>query len=128
MRGLSEIMILQHLMEAMNRCRGEKEELHPWQVFDMIGGTSTGGIIAIMLGRLRMSLEDCEMAYLALSRKIFTPKRQKGNLVGKGKDFLTADGKFDARVLEEEIIKLLKNLPDSDEDTLLKDLEPKCRV
>ncbi|KAI9853123.1 MAG: hypothetical protein M1824_001536 [Vezdaea acicularis] len=127
-RGLSEIMILQHLMEAMNRCRGEKEELHPWQVFDMIGGTSTGGIIAIMLGRLRMSLEDCETAYLTLSRKIFTPKRRKRNLFGKGKDFLNADGKFDARVVEQEIIKLLKDLPDCDEDTLLKDSESKCRV
>lgn len=28
------------------------EELRPCEVFDMIGGTSTGGIIAIMLGRL----------------------------------------------------------------------------
>lgn len=27
--------------------------------FDMIGGTSTGGPIAIMLGRLRMTVDDC---------------------------------------------------------------------
>lgn len=29
-----------------------QEELRPCDVFHMIGGTSTGGIIAIMLGRL----------------------------------------------------------------------------
>lgn len=28
------------------------EELRPCEVFNMISGTSTGGIIAIMLGRL----------------------------------------------------------------------------
>lgn len=28
------------------------EEIRPCEIFDMIGGTSTGGIIAVMLGRL----------------------------------------------------------------------------
>lgn len=38
------------------------EELLPCEVFDMIGGTSTGGIIAIMLGRLvRLSKSFTEL-------------------------------------------------------------------
>lgn len=44
-RGLSIIMILKHLMRSLNRKRGVKVD--PWEEFDMIGGTSTGGIIAI---------------------------------------------------------------------------------
>ena len=60
-RGLSIIMILKHLMRNLNRERGV--HVHPWEEFDMIGGTSTGGIIAIMLGRLHMTLEECEAAY-----------------------------------------------------------------
>ncbi|KAI9730662.1 MAG: hypothetical protein M1834_005630 [Cirrosporium novae-zelandiae] len=42
-RGLSSVMILKHLMDGLNHKRGSQEKLEPWQVFDMIGGTSTGG-------------------------------------------------------------------------------------
>ena len=40
-RGLSIIMILKYIMRNLNRERGTR--LDPWQEFDMIGGTSTGG-------------------------------------------------------------------------------------
>ena len=40
-------------MEEIARRTGT-EEAHPCDYFDLIGGTGTGGLIAIMLGRLRM--------------------------------------------------------------------------
>ncbi|KAG8917339.1 hypothetical protein FRC01_002515 [Tulasnella sp. 417] len=43
----------------------------PCEWFDLIGGTSTGGLIAIMLGRLRMSIRDCIEAYRELSKEVF---------------------------------------------------------
>lgn len=45
MRGLSSILILEHIMRAVNDHRqiDGKEPLEPWQHFDLIGGTSTGG-------------------------------------------------------------------------------------
>jgi len=43
----------------------------PAHYFDYIGGTSTGGLISIMLGRLRMSVEDCMSEYEKLSGDIF---------------------------------------------------------
>lgn len=43
-RGLSIIRILKYIMQEVNRERGlESTPLDPWQEFDMIGGTSTGG-------------------------------------------------------------------------------------
>ena len=42
-RGLSSIMILQRIMNSFNRKRGDGQKLQPWQIFDLIGGTSTGG-------------------------------------------------------------------------------------
>ena len=42
-RGLSSIMILKKIMERVNENRASGPELEPWQIFDMIGGTSTGG-------------------------------------------------------------------------------------
>jgi len=60
-RGLSCLLILRELMEEIGRREKSKETPFPHQYFDLIGGTSTGGLIAIMLGRLRMviSLPTC---------------------------------------------------------------------
>ena len=43
----------------------------PCDYFDLIGGTGTGGLIAIMLGRLRMDLETCMDVYVQMTRKVF---------------------------------------------------------
>lgn len=43
MRGLAEIIILERIMDGINVDRDENDQLEPWQVFDLIGGTSTGG-------------------------------------------------------------------------------------
>ena len=42
-RGLSSIMILKDIMRGVNEGLPPSDILQPWQVFDMIGGTSTGG-------------------------------------------------------------------------------------
>lgn len=97
-QSLLTIMILKHLMRGISQKRGRIVE--PWEAFDMIGGTSTGGLIAVMLGRLKMSIRSCETAYLQLSEGIFNPKRHTWNLPSRAKDFLLADGQFDSDVLE----------------------------
>lgn len=53
-RGLSSLMILQKLMYEVQRVENLDHPPLPCQYFDLMGGTSTGGLIAIMLGRLRM--------------------------------------------------------------------------
>jgi patatin-like phospholipase/acyl hydrolase len=41
-------------MEDIEQRTGASETLRPCKYFDLIGGTSTGGLIAIMLGLLGM--------------------------------------------------------------------------
>ena len=58
-RGISSLYILKELMAQVNRQRrAENREptsaVSPCDVFDLICGMSTGGLIAIMLGRLKM--------------------------------------------------------------------------
>jgi len=53
-RGLSSLLILREIMEEIRRRSEADETPLPCQYFDLIGGTSTGGLIAIMLGRLQM--------------------------------------------------------------------------
>ena len=43
----------------------------PCEYFDLIAGTGTGGLIAIMLGRLRMNTKDCMRVYVQMTRKVF---------------------------------------------------------
>ncbi|CAI4214250.1 unnamed protein product [Parascedosporium putredinis] len=73
-RGLSSLLILEHIMERIRDVEGLAEVPRPCDHFDMIGGTSTGGIIAIMLGRLRMTVNECIRAYRDMAERAFTLK------------------------------------------------------
>lgn len=53
-RGLSSLLILREIMEDIEQRVGATGTPRPCQYFDLIGGTSTGGLIAIMLGLLGM--------------------------------------------------------------------------
>ncbi|KAJ9629468.1 hypothetical protein H2203_001842 [Taxawa tesnikishii (nom. ined.)] len=43
----------------------------PCHYFDYIGGTSTGGLISIMLGRLRLGVDECIEEYENLGQEVF---------------------------------------------------------
>ncbi|PHH49543.1 Vegetative incompatibility protein HET-E-1 [Ceratocystis fimbriata CBS 114723] len=69
--GLSSLLILEHIAECIQRVEGIGETRKPHEMFDFIGGTGTGGIIAIMLGRLKMTIEQSIQAYTILSEAIY---------------------------------------------------------
>src|SRR2546421_10050500 len=70
------LIILQELMHhAFVEVEGKAPKLEeipkPCDYFDLIAGTGTGGLIAIMLGRLRLDLETCMEVYVRMTRKVF---------------------------------------------------------
>jgi hypothetical protein len=70
------LIILQELMhKTFNETEGRAPKRHeipkPCEYFDLIAGTGTGGLIAIMLGRLRLDLETCKEVYIRMTRKVF---------------------------------------------------------
>src|SRR4051794_21395394 len=69
-RGLSSLYILQELMKQVAVDPSNPPKPCHW--FNMIGGTSTGGLIAIMLGRLQMSVKECIEIYMKMMGSIFT--------------------------------------------------------
>jgi len=73
-RGLSTLIMLQTIFHVFKK-ESDQPNLQPCDFFDLIVGTSTGGIIALMLGRLRMSIEECIQAYSALGEMIFGKKQ-----------------------------------------------------
>jgi len=86
----------------------------PCDYFHMIGGTSTGGLIALMLGRLSMTVDEAIDEYNRLSPKIFTKLRHR--LSWKGQ----LQGRFDHEEIEEGIQDLLERRG-LDRDALLQE-------
>jgi patatin-like phospholipase/acyl hydrolase len=98
-RGLSTLYILSGIMTLLNDKRKMQslEPVKPCEVFDLIGGTSTGGyarlvsvvtnniqpltrhdsLIAIMLGRLEMTVEECIEKYKKLMGTVFARKGER---------------------------------------------------
>src|ERR1700710_1663857 len=75
-RGYSMLIILQELMhrtfvETEGRAPKQHETPKPCDHFDLIAGTGTGGLIAIMLGRLRLDLDTCKDVYVRMTRRVF---------------------------------------------------------
>ncbi|KAH0021846.1 FabD/lysophospholipase-like protein, partial [Aureobasidium melanogenum] len=89
-RGYASLLIVQQLLRHIRTAEGELGE-EPGQVsrptfgddelplpcdyFNFMFGTSTGGIISIMLGRLRMSIQQCIDVYERFGTQIFAKKR-----------------------------------------------------
>jgi hypothetical protein len=66
MRGYCTIVMLKRILEATGAwCLGE--------VFDLIVGTSTGGIIALGAGLLRMTVVELDALYEQMAKDVFKP-------------------------------------------------------
>ncbi|CAE6437188.1 unnamed protein product, partial [Rhizoctonia solani] len=76
-RGLSSLIILQEIMRRVENARGGVT-IHPYEYFDVIAGTGTGGISACMLGRLRLSVHKAIEEYAKLVKEVFKDKKMGG--------------------------------------------------
>jgi hypothetical protein len=70
------LIILQEIMhrafvEVEGRAPKRHEVPKPCEHFDLIVGTGTGGLIALMLGRLRMDIETCKDVYVRMTKRVF---------------------------------------------------------
>jgi predicted acylesterase/phospholipase RssA len=80
-RGIVELTILQQLERALG------EGLPVQAFFDLIVGTSTGGIISLGLGSMGWSVDECLRHFFTLCTKAFTKRRGVGF---PGLDFLVS--------------------------------------
>lgn len=70
------LILLQELMhrvyvEAEGKPPRRDQVPKPCEYFDLIAGTGTGGLIALMLGRLRLDIETCKDVYVRMTRRVF---------------------------------------------------------
>jgi hypothetical protein len=140
-RGLSTLYILKGLMRRLNHERqaGNLPPAKPCEVFDLIGGTSTGGyvdslfsahstdisrLIAIMLGRLEMDVDECISAYNKLMQNVFDEKSSRLPVGWTGK----TRARFDSKRLKTAIEEVI-SLHGASNTDLLNNGNPRgCRV
>lgn len=112
---------------------------NPYDYFDLIGGTSTGGLIAIMLGRLRMTIDECRQAYLGLAAEAFELNNHKVKPKWGAPWKWELNARFNTEALERGIKRIivtaLKRDPENEllssselENTLLKDTQSNCKM
>jgi hypothetical protein len=77
----------------------DAKDLLPAHYFDFMYGTSTGGLIATMLGRLRMNVPDCLAYYKVVGNSLFAHRR----------NILPLATKYKHKPLEKAVKEIVKN-------------------
>ena len=76
--GLSSLLILRKLMETVAVVKGisdhDRGSLRPSEFFDLIIGTGWGGISALFLGRLEMTVDEAIVAYQEVANAASQPR------------------------------------------------------
>lgn len=86
-------------------------------------------LIAMMLGRLRMTIAQCEEAYDVISREVFGKRRRGwiGNEIGEKSAFAAYTYMYEEKPLEEAVKRIVKEALGDSEATLAEP-NPTCRV
>lgn len=106
-KGYTTLLILRRIMRTLSQEAGDANgEIRPCDVFDLIIGTSTGGLIAVMLGRLRMAVDQCITAYEKVGGRVFRRATPFGSF-GKVVRGATSSALYSIDMLQEEIRDIL---------------------
>ena len=98
MRGLAALMIINAIMKELTAKAGGSTAPFPCQVFDLICGTSVGGVISILLGRLGLDCETAISIYEMASKKLFSKERDIWSVIADGQFLITS--KFNTYVAQ----------------------------
>ncbi|OAP65249.1 hypothetical protein AYL99_01221 [Fonsecaea erecta] len=137
-KGISSMMILQRIMDRVrdveNEANLEKgkpvdtEERKPVDYFDLAAGTSTGGLIALMLFRLEMNCTNVIAQYQNLAEEVFSPMLGSIHLNSLGAlgkwigdiwlklKAVTGQSQFSHKPLEKAIDTVVGTFPLDDDD------------
>ena len=78
-------------------------ELHPHDVFQLVAGTSTGGLIALMLGKIGLTVDECIKNYEELSKVVFGKQHLRGRI-----SLGLANARYSGKGLRKCVRKLLR--------------------
>ena len=125
-KGYTALLILRRIFRTMAAEAGLKEPPKPCDVFNLIAGTSTGGIIAVMLARLHMSVDKCIEVYERLGKEVFG--RMVGGNFGRFLRGMASSPFYDIETLQEQIRKVMEETGTEPDEPFKEAGEPKCKV
>jgi patatin-like phospholipase/acyl hydrolase len=88
-RGIATLHMLRHLLQQIEGSENGNRKYYPYKHFDLICGTSTGGLIALMLGRLGMDVDAAIAKYRELGPIVFGKDEGVFKLILRGRRFDT---------------------------------------
>jgi patatin-like phospholipase/acyl hydrolase len=130
-RGIMGLVILKELMSRVQERKRLAEIPRPADYFELAGGTSTGGIMGIMLFRLRMTVDDTIKEYDRIAKTIFSPKFWgrdvswiPGSRIFNNSKALVQDSRFDAASMSKAIDEVVEKYGLDENDKKLKGNAP----
>ncbi|KAH8823087.1 acyl transferase/acyl hydrolase/lysophospholipase, partial [Flagelloscypha sp. PMI_526] len=113
--ALSELYMLKEILERLQSELNLDSAPLPCEVFDVIGGTGSGGIIALLLGRLHLDVDGAIRLFIQFYRSVYRQSRSQR----KSKRL---------KVVSDGFKNLLQSVPDISITDLLLEKEPKCNT
>ncbi|KAL1660985.1 acyl transferase/acyl hydrolase/lysophospholipase [Schizophyllum commune] len=113
-RGLAMLLLLRKIMVKVQQASGLSSLPPPHEYFDIIGGSGTGGFIALLLGRLRLSIEDAIEGYTRIVAQVLTQ--------------IKADGSFKTTLFEKVLKEISHRYGEGEQTLLLDSLPAPCKA
>ncbi|KAI9804563.1 MAG: hypothetical protein M1833_006636, partial [Piccolia ochrophora] len=124
-KGYTALLILKRIFRTLQSVGNLAEEPRPCDVFDLIVGTSTGGLIAVELGRLHMTVDECIEQYKTVGGQVFGKRPAASIKLFKG----TINRPFyDIQTLQEAIKMVLGKQGVEHAEWFREDGAPLCKV
>ncbi|KAH8826430.1 acyl transferase/acyl hydrolase/lysophospholipase, partial [Flagelloscypha sp. PMI_526] len=112
--ALSELYMLQETMQRLQSALDLETVPLPCDHFDVIGGSGSGGLIAILIGRLHLTVDQAIESFLELHRPLYD---QNHSTTTRSDSF-----KRSVQTLVQTFI------PNRDANTVMMENDPKCKV
>jgi hypothetical protein len=124
-RGLSSLLILRDVMGAVQQLSGAASgPLRPCDFFELVVGTGTGGISAILLGRMRLTVDEAIDEYIRLADAVFQSPSWR-RLSG----LMPNHPLFDGKALEDHLYKTIAHRLGDREALVYDSTDPsRCRT
>ncbi|TRM59215.1 acyl transferase/acyl hydrolase/lysophospholipase [Schizophyllum amplum] len=106
------LLLLRNMLREVEQL--SQEPGLPCQYFDLIAGSGTGGFIALLLGRLRLSMDKAIECYTRVVERVFMRTKAGGN--------------FRVTPFEDVLKEIVNRFADGDNTQMIGERGPRCRT